>query len=54
MSHIEYMSTALAQRVYEKNGWNVLEREVGDKDSVVMFQAIESEPVSSAMVDALS
>jgi len=34
-------------RVYEKNGWNVLERDVGDKDSVVMFRAIESEPVSS-------
>lgn len=26
--------------VYEKNGWTVLEREVGDKDSVVMFRAI--------------
>ena len=30
--------------LYEKSGWKVLEREVGDKDSVVMFQATGSEP----------
>lgn len=27
--------------VYEKNGWSVHEREVGDKDSVVMVRRIE-------------
>lgn len=26
--------------VYEKNGWKVYEREVGDKDSVVMLRPI--------------
>jgi GNAT superfamily N-acetyltransferase len=26
--------------VYEKNGWKVFEREVGDKDSVVMLRLI--------------
>ena len=26
--------------LYEKNGWEILEREVGDKDSVVMYQTI--------------
>jgi GNAT superfamily N-acetyltransferase len=29
--------------VYEKNGWTVLEREVGDKESVVMLQRTASE-----------
>ena len=29
--------------VYEKNGWRILEREVGDKDSVVMFRRTRSE-----------
>jgi hypothetical protein len=28
-------------RVYEKNGWKVYEREVGDKDSVVMLRPIK-------------
>jgi hypothetical protein len=27
--------------VYEKNGWKVYEREVGDKDSVVMLRPIK-------------
>jgi GNAT superfamily N-acetyltransferase len=26
--------------VYEKNGWKIYEREVGDKDSVVMLRLI--------------
>jgi GNAT superfamily N-acetyltransferase len=29
--------------LYEKNGWEILEREVGDKDSVVMRRIIASE-----------
>jgi GNAT superfamily N-acetyltransferase len=29
--------------VYEKSGWRILEREVGDKDSVVMFRSCRSE-----------
>jgi GNAT superfamily N-acetyltransferase len=29
--------------VYEKSGWTILEREVGDKDSVVMFRSSGSE-----------
>jgi GNAT superfamily N-acetyltransferase len=29
---------ATTARVYAKNGWDVYEREVGDKDSVVMFR----------------
>ena len=29
--------------VYEKSGWRILEREVGDKDSVVMFRSTRSE-----------
>lgn len=29
---------AKTARVYEKNGWSILEREVGNKDSVVMFR----------------
>jgi len=33
-------------RVYEKSGGTVLEKEVGDKDSVVMFRAVGSEPGS--------
>ena len=28
-------------RVYEKNGWKAYEREVGDKDSVVMLREIK-------------
>jgi hypothetical protein len=28
--------------VYEKNGWRVYEREVGDKDSAVMLRTIEN------------
>ena len=27
--------------VYEKNGWKIYEREVGDKDSVVMLRPIK-------------
>jgi hypothetical protein len=27
--------------VYERNGWKVYEREVGDKDSVVMLRPIK-------------
>jgi GNAT superfamily N-acetyltransferase len=29
---------ATTARVYEKNGWRIYEREVGDKDSVVMLR----------------
>ena len=29
--------------VYEKSGWRIVEREVGDKDSVVMFRRTRSE-----------
>ncbi len=29
--------------VYEKSGWSILEREVGDRDSVVMFRSSRSE-----------
>jgi len=29
---------AITAPVYEKNGWNIHEREVGDKDSVVMLR----------------
>jgi GNAT superfamily N-acetyltransferase len=29
---------AATARVYEKNGWRIYEREVGDKDSVVMLR----------------
>lgn len=32
---------ALTASVYEKNGWSILEREVGDKESVVMLRKIE-------------
>ncbi len=32
---------ASTARVYEKNGWAVHEREVGDKDSVVMLRRIQ-------------
>jgi hypothetical protein len=32
---------AVTAPVYEKNGWRVYEREVGDKDSVVMLRTIE-------------
>ena len=30
------------RRVYEKNGWRILEREVGDRDSVVLWQSTTS------------
>jgi hypothetical protein len=29
---------ARTEPVYEKNGWAIIEREVGDKDSVVMLR----------------
>ena len=32
---------AMTAPVYEKNGWQVYEREVGDKDSVVMLRPIK-------------
>ena len=32
---------AVTASVYEKNGWAIYEREVGDKESVVMFRKIE-------------
>jgi GNAT superfamily N-acetyltransferase len=32
---------AITAPVYEKNGWLIYEREVGDKESVVMLRAIE-------------
>jgi len=32
---------AVTAPVYEKNGWKVYEREVGDKDSVVMLRPIK-------------
>jgi GNAT superfamily N-acetyltransferase len=34
-------------RVYEKNGWAILEREVGDKDSLVMFRSTRGEPAGA-------
>ncbi len=33
--------------IYEKNGWTVLERDVGEKDSMVMFRSTDSEPIIS-------
>jgi hypothetical protein len=33
--------------VYEKNGWAIIEREVGDKESVVMLRTITRERQSS-------
>jgi GNAT superfamily N-acetyltransferase len=30
--------------VYEKNGWKIYEREVGDKDSVVMLRTTTEKP----------
>ena len=33
--------------LYEQNGWTILEREVGDKVSVVMFQTLEGQPAGS-------
>ena len=33
----------LTARVYEKNGWKIHEREVGDKDSVVMLRTLRAE-----------
>jgi GNAT superfamily N-acetyltransferase len=35
---------AITAPVYEKNGWEILEREVGDKDSVVMIRVTSREP----------
>jgi hypothetical protein len=32
---------AVTAPVYEKNGWKVYEREVGDKESVVMLRPIK-------------
>lgn len=32
---------ATTARVYEKNGWEIYEREVGDKDSVIMRRAMK-------------
>jgi GNAT superfamily N-acetyltransferase len=32
---------AITAPVYEKNGWSILERKVGDKDSVVMLRKID-------------
>jgi len=32
---------AVTARVYEKNGWSIHEREVGDKESVVMLRNID-------------
>ena len=32
---------AVTAPLYEKNGWALYEREVGDKDSVVMLRTIE-------------
>jgi hypothetical protein len=32
---------AVTASVYEKNGWAIYEREVGDKESVVMLRKIE-------------
>lgn len=32
---------AMTARVYEKSGWSIYERGVGDKDSVVMLRKIE-------------
>ncbi len=31
--------------LYEKNGWKILERDVGQKDSIVMYQSTDSEPL---------
>ncbi len=33
--------------LYEKNGWKILERDVGQKDSIVMYQSICSEQIAS-------
>jgi hypothetical protein len=33
---------AVTEPVYEKSGWAIHEREVGDKDSVVMLREIDS------------
>ena len=33
--------------VYEKSGWTILEREVGDKDSVIMFRSRHRWPAAS-------
>ncbi len=33
---------AVTAPVYEKNGWAIHEREVGDKESVVMLREIDS------------
>ena len=33
---------AVTAPVYEKNGWAIYEREVGDKESVVMLRKINS------------
>ncbi len=35
---------ATTARVYEKNGWAIHEREVGDKDSVVMLRKTKAQP----------
>jgi len=35
---------AITAPVYEKNGWKIYEREVGDKDSVVMLRTIDRGP----------
>lgn len=32
---------AITAPIYEKNGWKIYEREVGDKESVVMLRIIE-------------
>jgi GNAT superfamily N-acetyltransferase len=32
---------AITAPVYEKNGWRIYEREVGDKDSVVMLRELK-------------
>ena len=37
--YIDCLATTVP--VYEKNGWKVHEREVGDRDSVVMFRPIK-------------
>ena len=37
--YIDCLATTAA--VYEKNGWKIYEREVGNKDSVVMLRSIK-------------
>jgi GNAT superfamily N-acetyltransferase len=40
---------AATARVYEKNGWRIYEREVGDKDSVVMVRPLGDRNTSARL-----